>query len=802
MGKMRCVAKPTMNIQRTLRRHVEAAEKKYSTIEELVNHLRSSYPHYSRHKLRPFTKHVERIIQVSSERDTAVNEINDGINIPIVKKRRKIDDNEEEMPQLIEAQHLSCQNDVLSSSGGSSSSLVLACPSAPDEYEETEEAVYREKFEPVFDLMKSMMREDLCRRVKKKKIGDVGEVKEDLELEIVDDKGVKDRNLMREKPRLGDGSREINKNGREKGELGDGSREINKNGRSDRDEIKRPMFKDFGGIDGLIKELKRKVLWPFHHPELPHHLGIEPITGILFKGVPGCGKTTLARAIANETGVPLYEISAAELVSGVSGASEENIRELFSKANRTAPSIVFIDEIDAIASKRENSQRGMDHRIVTQMMACMDESRKLIESGDGYALVIGATNRADHIDSALRRFGRFDREFVLGVPDENSRAQILSRLLCNVRVDGAFDILKIARSTPGFVGADLKALIGEAGSIAMNRILDKRKIECPKHQEEDDCWKSQLTGEELKNTIITMADVEEAATMVQPSTKREGFADIPRVSWDDVGGHHSLRKAFDRYLIKPIKFPGVYEKLRLHTNTGFLLHGPPGCGKTLVAQAVANEAGANFIYIKGSELLSKYVGESELAVRTIFSRARTCSPCILFIDEVDALTTKRGTEGGWIVERILDQLLVELDGVEGRKGVYVIGATNRPEVMDCAVLRPGRLGNHLYVPLPSPEERGMILQALARVKSIQVNADLMAIGKDNAACKNFSGADLSSLMDEAVYVALEEQGEASSESLSTLLCVNDAHFNKALKNVSASVTAKTKLQPSSAKKTP
>ncbi|KAH6792622.1 cell division cycle 48C [Perilla frutescens var. hirtella] len=778
MGKRRGggAAKQPSNIQQMLRHHIEAAGKKYSTTEHLVDHLRSSYRHYTRLKLRLFTKHVERIIQVSSGRDDTVGDT------AIMKKRRKID-HEEETLQLIED-----RNGSNSNSGCSSSSLASASTLARDDLhdEETEEASYGETFEPAFDLIKTMMREDLCRRLKK--IKGRGEVKEDLELETVDDKGVKEVNLMREKSRLGDGLRGNSKNGR-----------------SERDEIKGPMFKDFGGIDGVIKELKRKVLWPFHHPDLPRHLGTKPITGILFKGPPGCGKSTLARAIANETGVPLYEISATELVSGISGASEENIRELFSKANRTAPSIVFIDEIDAIASKRENTQRGMELRIVTQLMACMDESRKLVESFDknvgsessncrpSYVLVIGATNRADSIDSALRRFGRFDHEIFLGVPNETSRVQILSRLTSNVRIDGAFDILKIARSTPGFVGADLEALICEAGNIAMNRILDKRETECSKRQEGDsgdsweDCWKSQLTVEELENTIITMADIEEAVAEVQPSTKREGFSNIPNVKWDDIGGHHSLRKAFDRYVIKPIKCSGVYEKHRLHASTGFLLYGPPGCGKTLIAQAVANEAGANFIYIKGPEILNKYVGESELAVRTIFDRARTCSPCILFFDEVDALTTNRGAEGSSVVERILNQLLTELDGNElgRRKDVYVIGATNRPQAMDHVLLRPGRLGRLLYVPLPSPEERGMILHALARVKSIEVNADLMAIGKHNA-CKNFSGADLSSLIDEAVFIALEEQ--SSTQSSSTLLCLNNSHFSEALKTVSASVS--------------
>ncbi|KAL0382665.1 UNVERIFIED_CONTAM: Cell division control protein 48C [Sesamum calycinum] len=444
------------------------------------------------------------------------------------------------------------------------------------------------------------------------------------------------------------------------------------------------------------------------------------------------------------------------------GASEENIRELFSKAYRTAPSIVFIDEIDAIASKRENLQREMERRIVTQLMTCMDESHRLVKPNDenadsessncrpGYVLVIGATNRPDAVDPALRRPGRFDREIVLGVPDECARVQILSVLTCNLKVEGAFDLVKIARSTPGFVGADLAALANKAGNLAMKRIIDKRKVELSKESEDRDCsedwWRQPWSHEEMERLSITMADFEEAAKMVQPSSRREGFSTIPNVKWDDVGGLHLLREEFDRYIVRRIKFPEDYEDFGVDLETGFLLYGPPGCGKTLIAKAVANEAGANFIHIKGPELLNKYVGESELAVRTIFSRARTCSPCILFFDEVDALTTKRGKEGGWVVERLLNQL----DGAEQRRGVYVIGATNRPEVMDRAVLRPGRFGKLLYVPLPSPDERGMILKALARKKPIDANMDLMALGE---------------MMNEAAMAALEEKLTSSYRSL-------------------------------------
>ncbi|AQL02612.1 Cell division control protein 48 homolog C [Zea mays] len=454
---------------------------------------------------------------------------------------------------------------------------------------------------------------------------------------------------------------------------------------------KGPRFADLGGMEAVIEELMMEVVVPMCHPEIPHRLGVRPVAGLLLHGPPGCGKTTLAHAIANETGVPFYKISAPEVVSGVSGASEENIRGLFQKAYRTAPSIVFIDEIDAIASKRENLQREMERRIVTQLMTCMDQFHQNIGSGSsnleaessekkpGYVIVIGATNRPDAVDQALRRPGRFDREISLGVPDENARKQILKMLTQHLRLEGEFDLFKIARATPGFVGADLKALVDKAGNLAMKRIIDERRARCCIEQDgssKHDWWRQPWDESEVDELHITMNDFEEAAKMVQPSLRREGFSSVPGVTWDDVGGLDSLRKEFDRCIIRCIKHPEDYEVFGVNMQAGFLLFGPPGCGKTLIAKAVAHEAGANFIHIKGPELLNKYVGESESEVRKIFTRARTNSPCILFFDEVDALTTKRGKEGGWVVERLLNQLLIELDGADQRQGVYVIGATN------------------------------------------------------------------------------------------------------------------------------
>ncbi|KAI5448571.1 Cell division control protein 48 C, variant 2 [Lathyrus oleraceus] len=544
----------------------------------------------------------------------------------------------------------------------------------------SEDGIYSEKVEPAFDLMKDMLRHSYTGTTKSVPV--VEEKEKNIELDIgntskaaitVNADGGKSKSCAT----TGKHSKGSVSNTGGKGSVsntggGKGGGDVEMKGKGG------PMFKDLGGMKAIIEELIMDIV-SLCNPQLPRHLGVKPVTGILLHGPPGCGKTRLAHAIANETGLPFHHISATEVISGVSGASEEYIRELFDKAKRTAPSIVFIDEIDAIASKRENLQREMEKRIVTQLMTSMDEP----ESSDeprGYVLVIGATNRPDSLDPALRRPGRFDREFLVGVPDESARVEILSVLTRNLKLDGSFDLHKIARSTPGFVGADLTALANKAGILAMKRILDERKRELSQDSMDEDTqgwWKEPWLPEEINKSAIKMSDFEEAAKMVQPSARREGFSSIPNVKWEDVGGLDILRHEFDRYIVRRIKYPELYEGIGMNLESGFLLYGPPGCGKTLIAKAVANEAGANFIHIKGPELLNKYVGESELAVRTLFIRARTCAPCVLFFDEVDALTTERGKEGGWVTERLLNQLLIELDGAENRRGVFVIGATNR-----------------------------------------------------------------------------------------------------------------------------
>lgn len=772
-----------------LSRRIQSSELRNPTPDQLVDYLCTNYPDYNRSSRRWLLKQVVDVLRESASKksnstNSNVSELdsdekeNDGSKRN--KRKKKLDGDEEKLQQL-EMRHLMNRRHNFSWEAENEVSSLRE----EEEVSTSGDGIYGEKYEPEFDLMKSKLREVYGGSAKIEKGKRVKA--EILETEVVNDNS-------REKEKV-----DILKNDASESEIKMDL--VRKAGNGDAGRA--PRFKDLGGMGDVVKLLKRKVIVPFYHPHLPRHLGVRPTTGILLHGPPGCGKTKLAHAIANETGVPFYQISATEMVSGVSGASEENIRELFSKAYRTAPSIVFIDEIDAIASKRESLQREMERRIVTQLMTCMDESHRLEKSADGktdleksdsnssFVLVIGATNRPDAVDPALRRPGRFDCEILLDVPDEIGRVEILSVLTRNLRIEGGFDLMKIARATPGFVGADLAALTDMAGNLAMERIMDQREavftVEHVDRAHAENWWKQPWSSEEMEQLSITMADFENAVGMVQPSSKREGFSAIPTVKWEDVGGLQLLREEFDRYIIRRVKRPEDYEGFGIDMETGFLLYGPPGCGKTLIAKAVANEAGANFIHIKGPELLNKYVGESELAVRTIFRRARTCSPCILFFDEVDALTTNRGKEGGWVVERVLNQLLIELDGAEQRRGVYVIGATNRPEVMDQALLRPGRFGKLLYVPLPSADERGLILAALARKKPIDVSVNLMAIGSDGA-CENFSGADLSALMNEAAMAALADKLGSEPSTDHTQWTIKEYHFQRALKKIAPSVS--------------
>jgi ribosome biogenesis ATPase len=588
-----------------------------------------------------------------------------------------------------------------------------------------------------------------------------------------------------------------------------------------------------------VKEL---IEYPLKHPEVYGWLGVDPPRGVLLHGPPGCGKTALANAIANECGVPFLKVSAPEVVSGMSGESEAKIRQLFQEAATLAPCIVFIDEIDAIAPKRENAQREMERRIVAQMLTCLDDlsglgasahgSNNVIdpsgvgsaENGDDdglaslppskHVVVIGATNRPDSIDAALRRAGRFDREIALGIPSEASREAILRVLSKRLRLSGDFDFKAVARRTPGFVGADLAALMKEAAALAVKRIFDELDAQAAASaaaaaaagvaeivQEGEDCavvepspvtrlGRGTLTRQELASLAITMADFEGAVSKVQPSVRREGFTMTPDVTWDDVGSLADIREELAFAITKPIAQPELFEAMGLRGSTGVLLFGPPGCGKTLVAKAAANESGANFISIKGPELLNKYVGESERAVRQVFSRARAASPCVLFFDEMDALAPRRGADSANAsAERVVNQLLTEMDGMEGRQGVYLVAATNRPDMIDPALLRPGRLDKILYVPLPPPEGRASILKALIRRTPLASDVDIDAVATSEV-LTGFSGADMAALLREACVESLKESMAVVGAAGAARTEVAARHFQAALRQVQPSVSRK------------
>ncbi|XP_002975982.2 cell division control protein 48 homolog C [Selaginella moellendorffii] len=556
-------------------------------------------------------------------------------------------------------------------------------------------------------------------------------------------------------------------------------------------------FKDFGGL-GDAMDVIVEFIFPVVNPDVVDAVGMEHMKALLLHGPPGCGKSLLAEAIANEASVPFFKVSAPEVVSGTSGESEAKLRTLFSEAFRVAPAIIFIDEVDAICSKRESAQREMERRIVTQLMVCMDEidyapRGSESEGGDSNKLrrllVIAATNRPEALDQALRR--RFDREICLKVPDEKARLQILTVLASKLRLDGEFDFKAIARRTPGFVGADLKVLTKEAGVAAIRRIAAKRKAAPAENEAENVWWRRAWTPEELQELRVTMDDFEVAIKKVVPSTKREGFTEIPNVSWEDVGALETVREELEFLICSRVKHPEDYETLNF-SDSGFLLYGPPGCGKTLVAKAVANAAGANFIYIKAGELFNKYVGESERAVRQLFSRARDCSPCLIFFDEIDALAPGRGSEANAATDRVVNQLLVEMDGLEQRKCVFVIGATNRPNMIDTALLRPGRLGKRIYIPLPDAQGRESILRALLRCLPLAADVDMAAIAQHEL-CEGFTGADLHGLVQEACGVALRERiplwRASNGQAPQSGVTLTQKHFAEALNRVEPSVSA-------------
>jgi transitional endoplasmic reticulum ATPase len=467
-------------------------------------------------------------------------------------------------------------------------------------------------------------------------------------------------------------------------------------------------YEDIGGLKRELRLVREMIELPLKHPELFQRLGIDPPKGVLLYGPPGTGKTLIAKAVANEVDAHFISISGPEIMSKYYGESEQRLREIFEEAKENAPSIIFIDEIDAIAPKRDEVTGEVERRVVAQLLTLMDglEAR-------GEVIVIGATNRPDAIDPALRRPGRFDREIEIGVPDREGRKEILEIHTRRMPLAEDVDLDVLADLTVGFVGADLAALCKEAAMHALRRVLPEIDIEA-----------EEIPSEVLENLKVTMEDFLEALKNIEPSAMREVLVEVPRVRWNDIGGLEHAKQELREAVEWPLKYPELFKTVNIKPPKGILLYGPPGTGKTLLAKAVANEANANFISVKGPELLSKWVGESEKHVREMFRKARQVAPCIIFFDEIDALAPRRGAGAdSHVTERVVSQLLTELDGLEELKDVVVIAATNRPDIIDPALLRPGRIERHIYIPPPDKTGRREVFKIHLRGKPLGYDAE-------------------------------------------------------------------------------
>jgi transitional endoplasmic reticulum ATPase len=522
-------------------------------------------------------------------------------------------------------------------------------------------------------------------------------------------------------------------------------------------------YDDIGGMAQTIDQLREMVELPLRYPELFQRLGVDPPKGLLLYGPPGTGKTRLARAVANESDASFFLINGPEIMGSAYGESEGRLREIFEEAAKSAPSIVFIDEIDSIAPKRGSVQGEAEKRVVAQLLTLMDglEARANL-------VVIAATNRPEAIDEALRRPGRFDREIVVGVPDERGRREILGIHTRGMPLGDKVDLAELARTTYGFVGADLAALTREAAIEAVRRIMPKLNLE-----------ERTIPAEVLDELSVTREDFLEALKRVQPSAMREVMVEAPRVRWDDVGGLDAAQNRLKEGVELPLKDPDAFRRLGIRPAKGFLLYGPPGTGKTLLAKAVAREAEANFIATKSSDLLSKWYGESEQQITRLFQRARQVAPCVIFIDELDSLVPARGGGLGepQVTERVVNTILAEMDGLEELQSVVVIGATNRPNLIDPALLRPGRFDELVYVGVPNQEGRRRILGIQTQKMPLADDVDLDAIARQT---DRFTGADLEDVVRRAGLVALRRSLQSTAVTM--------ADFESALTESRASVT--------------
>ena len=533
-------------------------------------------------------------------------------------------------------------------------------------------------------------------------------------------------------------------------------------------------YEDIGGLDNELEQVREMIELPMRHPELFQQLGIEPPKGVLLHGPPGTGKTLMAKAVANEIDAYFTDISGPEIMSKYYGESEEQLRDIFDDAQEHSPAIVFIDEIDSIAPKRGETSGDVERRVVAQLLSLMDglEEREQV-------IVIGATNRVDAIDPALRRGGRFDREIEIGVPDRDGRKEILQVHTRGMPLADNVNLDVFADNTHGFVGADIASLAKEAAMNALRRIRPQLDLD-----------EEEIDAELLDTLRVTEPDFKQALKGIEPSALREVFVEVPDVEWTDVGGLQSTKDRLQEMIQWPLAYAEVFEAMDLDAAKGVLLYGPPGTGKTLLAKAVANESDSNFISIKGPELLSKWVGESEKGVRSVFSKARENAPTVIFFDEIDSIAGERGQHSGdsGVSERVVSQLLTELDGLEELQDVVIIATTNRPDLIDPALLRPGRIDRHIHVPIPDEDARRAIFEVHTRKKPLAETVDLDDLAEQT---EGYVGADIEALCREAAMAASREfiqsvDPEDIPESVGNVL-IGDEHFEAALDEVGPSV---------------